>query len=134
MLAVTGQPLRLLLLRERIDTDQDYASRAVWIDGLVLCSDEQGLVRIVTDSSITLVDGRRWINKDLVFEATEDVIQVVPAANPEVVHRLLELCHHHISPGGIGATLGTCSPGMRTSAARHRRPPRVARHFHSRFR
>ena len=62
-------------------------------------------MRIVTDSSVTLVDGRRWINKDLVFEATEDVIQVVPAANPEVVHRLLELCHHHISPGGIGATL-----------------------------
>ena len=104
-LVVKGQPLRLLLLREGVDTDQDYAARAVWIDGLIICSDEQGLVRIVTDSSVTLVDGRRWIAKDLVFEATEDVLQVVPAAKVDVVRRLLELCHHRISRAGMGGTL-----------------------------
>jgi DNA integrity scanning protein DisA with diadenylate cyclase activity len=105
VLVVKGQPLRLMLLGERVDTDQDYASRAVWIDGLIICNDKRGLVRIVTDNSVTLVDGRRWIAKDLVFEATEDVVQAVPAAKTEVVRRLLELCHHRISPGRIGATL-----------------------------
>jgi DNA integrity scanning protein DisA with diadenylate cyclase activity len=62
-------------------------------------------VRIVTDSSVTLVEGRRWIKKDLVYEAAEDIAQVVPAADPQVVRRLLELSHHRFSPSGVGATL-----------------------------
>ena len=105
VLVVKDQPLRLLLMHEGIDTDQDYASRAVWIDGLIICNDEHGTVRLVTDSSVTVVEGRHWINKDLIFEAAEDVIDVVPAADPRIVRRILELCHHRISPRKIGATL-----------------------------
>ena len=105
VLVVKGQPPRLLVLHERMDTDQDYASHAVWVDGVIICNDGSGTVRIVTDSSVTMVEGRRWIVKDLVFEAAEDVIQVVPAANGEVVRRLLELSHHRISPHKFGATL-----------------------------
>jgi DNA integrity scanning protein DisA with diadenylate cyclase activity len=105
VLVVKGQPARLLLLHERMDTDQDYASHAVWVDGVIICNDGSGTVRIVTDSSVTMVEGRRWIAKDLVFEAAEDVIQVVPAADGEVVRRLLELSHHRISPHKFGATL-----------------------------
>jgi DNA integrity scanning protein DisA with diadenylate cyclase activity len=105
VLVVKGQPARLLLLHERMDTDQDYASHAVWVDGVIICNDGSGTVRIVTDSSVTMVEGRRWIAKDLVFEAAEDVIQVVPAADSEVVRRLLELSHHRISPHKFGATL-----------------------------
>jgi DNA integrity scanning protein DisA with diadenylate cyclase activity len=105
VLAVKGEPPRLLLLHEGVDTDQDYASRAVWIDGLIICNDAQGTVRLVTDSSVTIVEGRRWINKNLVFEAAEDVIDAVPAADAAVVRRILELCHHRISPRKIGATL-----------------------------
>ena len=90
---------------ERIDTDQDYASHAVWVDGVIITNDDQGVVRIVTDSSVTMVEGRRWIAKDLVFEAAEDVVAAVPAANPLVVRRLLELCHHRISPARVGATI-----------------------------
>ena len=100
-----SQPLRLLLLHEGLDTDQDYASRAVWIEGLIICNDEQGVVRIVTDSSVTIVEGRRWTAKDLVFDATEDIVQLVPAAEAPVVRRLLELCRHRISSGKMGATL-----------------------------
>lgn len=105
MLIVKDESPQLLVFHERADTDQDYASRAVWIDGLILACDERGIVRIVTDSSVTLIEGRRWIAKDLVFEAAEDIVQVVPIAKPEVVHRLLELCHHRISPARRGATL-----------------------------
>jgi DNA integrity scanning protein DisA with diadenylate cyclase activity len=99
------QPLRLLAMESAIDTDQDYASHAVWVDGVILCNDAEGIVRIVTDSSVTVVEGRRWIAKDMVFEAAEDIVDVVPASEPEVVRRLLELAHHRISAGGIGATL-----------------------------
>ena len=105
MLMVTGEPPRLVALHEAMDTDQDYASHAVWVDGIIVCNDGGGVVRIVTDSSITLVEGRRWIAKDMVYEAAEDIAQVVPAANLDVVRRLLELAHHHISPKRIGATL-----------------------------
>ena len=100
-----GQPLRLLLLHEGLDTDQDYASRAVWIEGLIICNDERGVVRISTDCSVTLVVGRRWTAKDLVFDATEDILRLVPAADATVVRRLLELCRHRISSGKMGATL-----------------------------
>ena len=105
LLVVKSLPPQLLLLNESMDTDQDYASHAVWVDGLIICNDGKGVVRIVTDSSITVVEGRRWIAKDLVFEAAEDIVQAVPAADTEVVRRLLELCHHRISPKRIGATL-----------------------------
>jgi DNA integrity scanning protein DisA with diadenylate cyclase activity len=105
VLVVKNLPPQLLLLNESMDTDQDYASHAVWVDGVIICSDSKGVVRIVTDSSVTVVEGRRWIAKDLVFEAAEDIVQVVPAADTEVVRRLLELCHHRISPKRIGATL-----------------------------
>ena len=40
--------------------------------------------------------------KDLVFEAAEDIGQVVPVARLDVVHRLLELCHPRISPAKEG--------------------------------
>jgi DNA integrity scanning protein DisA with diadenylate cyclase activity len=102
---VKGQPPQLLLLHERMDTDQDYASHAVWVDGVIICNDGSGTVRIVTDSSVTMVEGRRWIAKDLVFEAADDIVQVVPAADGEVVRRLLELSHHRISANKFGATL-----------------------------
>jgi len=105
VLVVKDQPARLLLLHERMDTDQDYASHAVWVDGLIICNDAGGVVRIVTDSSVTLVQGRRWIAKDLVYEAAEDIVQVVPVADGEVVRRLLELSHHRMSASRIGATL-----------------------------
>jgi DNA integrity scanning protein DisA with diadenylate cyclase activity len=105
LLVVKGEPARVLLLHERMDTDQDYASHAVWVDGIIVCNDGRGIVRVVTDSSVTLVEGRRWIAKDLVYEAAEDIVQVVPAANLDVVRRVLELAHHHISPKRIGATL-----------------------------
>jgi DNA integrity scanning protein DisA with diadenylate cyclase activity len=104
-LVIRHEPLRLLLLHERMDSDQDYASHAVWVDGLVVCNDAHGVVRIVTDSSVTLVEGRRWIKKDLVYEAVEDVAQVVPAADSTAVRRLLELTHHRFSPTGVGATI-----------------------------
>ena len=81
MLAAKGQPPRLLLLDEGIDTDQDYASRAMWMDGVIICNDDKGIVRIVTDSSVTKVEGRRWIATALVFEAAEDILHVVPAAD-----------------------------------------------------
>jgi hypothetical protein len=80
VLVVKGHPPQLLLLHERMDTDQDYASHAVWVDGLIICNDAAGTVRIVTNSSVTVVEGRRWFMKDLVYEAAEDIIQVVPAA------------------------------------------------------
>jgi DNA integrity scanning protein DisA with diadenylate cyclase activity len=105
LLIVKGEEPRLLLLNESMDTDQDYASHAVWVDGVIICNDGAGVVRIVTSSSVTLVEGRRWIAKDLVYEAAEDIVQVVPAANLAVVRRLLELAHHRISPKRIGATL-----------------------------
>ena len=105
VLVVKGQSPQLLLLHERMDTDQDYASHAVWVDGVIICNDGSGTVRIVTDSSVTMVEGRRWIAKDLVYEAADDIVQVVPAADGEVVPRLLELSHHRISPSKFGATL-----------------------------
>src|SRR4029450_8638542 len=73
--------------------------------GVIICNDASGTVRIVTDSSVTMVEGRRWFMKDMVYEAAEDIIQVVPAADPAVVRRLLELSHHRISPNRFGATL-----------------------------
>jgi DNA integrity scanning protein DisA with diadenylate cyclase activity len=105
VLVVKGEPPRLLLMHDGLDTEQDYASRAVWVEGVIICNDGKGIVRIVTDSSVTLVEGRRWMNKDLVFQAAEDIVQVVPAADTEVVRRLLELSHHRFSPKRIGATL-----------------------------
>src|SRR4051794_8334288 len=105
MLVIKGEPPQLLALHEHMDSDQDYASHAVWVDGLIICNDDRGVVRIVTDSSVTLVEGRRWIAKDMVFEAAEDIVQVVPAADITLVRRLLELAHHQISPKRIGATL-----------------------------
>jgi DNA integrity scanning protein DisA with diadenylate cyclase activity len=105
VLVVKGLTPQLLLLHERMDTDQDYASHAVWVDGVIICNDGAGIVRIVTDSSVTMVDGRRWIAKDLVYEAVDDIVQVVPAAEAEVVRRLLELSHHRISAHKFGATL-----------------------------
>jgi DisA bacterial checkpoint controller nucleotide-binding len=105
VLVVKHELPRLLLLHERMDTDQDYASHAVWVDGVIICNDAAGVVRIVTDSSVTRVDGRKWIKKDLVYEAAEDIAQVVPVADPLVVRRLLELAHHRFSPNGVGATL-----------------------------
>jgi hypothetical protein len=105
MLVVKDHAPQLLLLNEPIDTDQEYASNAVWIDGLIICNDARGVVRLVTDSSVTLVEGRRWIAKDLVYEAAEDIVQVVPAADLGVVRRLLEISHHRISPARMGATL-----------------------------
>jgi len=105
VLVVKQEPPRLMLLNESMDTDQDYASRAVWIDGVIICNDAHGVVRIVTDSSVTLVEGRRWIRKDLVYEAAEDIAQVVPAADTRVVRRLLELAHHRFSANRVGATL-----------------------------
>jgi DNA integrity scanning protein DisA with diadenylate cyclase activity len=119
VLIVKGAEPRLLLLHEAMDTDQDYASHAVWVDGVIVCNDGRGVVRIVTDSSVTLVEGRRWIAKDLVYEAAEDIVQVVPAANIAVVRRLLEIAHHRISPRRIGATLlyaltdNACAPKLR---------------------
>lgn len=105
VLSVKGEPLRLLLLNESMNTDQDYASHAVWVDGVIICNDASGVVRIVTDSSVTLVEGRRWIAKNLVFEAAEDIVDVVPAADIRLVRRLLELTHHRISAHRVGATL-----------------------------
>jgi len=105
VLVAKGEPLQLLLMHQRMDTDQDYASHAAWIDGIIICNDAAGVVRIVTVSSVTLVEGRRWIAKDLVFEAAEDIVEVVPASNATVVRRLLELAHHRISPERAGATL-----------------------------
>src|SRR5215510_12820550 len=91
VLLVKHEPPRLLLLTEPMDTDQDYASHAVWIDGVIICNDALGVVRIVTDSTVSLVERRRWIRKDLVYEAAEDIAQVVPAADARVVRRLLEV-------------------------------------------
>jgi DNA integrity scanning protein DisA with diadenylate cyclase activity len=105
VLVVKHEPMRLLLLHEPMDTDQDYASHAVWIDGVIVCNDAAGVVRIVTDSSVTIVEGRKWIKKDLVYEAADDIAQVVPAADAQVVRRLLEIAHHRFSPRGVGATL-----------------------------
>lgn len=105
LLAVKGDPPQLLQLHDRIDTDQDYASHAMWIDGVIVCNDARGAVRIVTASSVTLVEGRRWTTKSLVYEVAEDIMQVVPAADTRVVHQLLELTHHRISPARVGATL-----------------------------
>jgi len=105
VVVVRHEPPRLLLLHERMDTDQDYASHAVWIDGVIVCNDAAGVVRIVTDSSVTLVEGRKWVKKDLVYEAAEDIAQVVPAADPLVARRLLELAHHRFSSNGVGATI-----------------------------
>jgi DNA integrity scanning protein DisA with diadenylate cyclase activity len=105
VLVVKGEPSRLLLLHDTLVTDQDYASRAMWVDGLIICNDGQGAVRLVTSNSITLVEGRRWTARNLVFEAAEDIVQVVPAADTEVVRRILELSHHRISAKKIGATL-----------------------------
>jgi DNA integrity scanning protein DisA with diadenylate cyclase activity len=119
VLVVKGEPPRLLLLRESMDTDQDYASHAVWVDGLIICNDARGTVRIVTDNSVTLVEGRRWIAKDLVYEAAEDIVQVVPEARLDVVRRLLELAHHHISPRRIGATMLYALTGD-ADASKHR--------------
>src|SRR5438093_531994 len=48
VLVVKGEPPQLLLLHQRMDTDQDYASHAAWIDGIILCNDATGIVRIVT--------------------------------------------------------------------------------------
>src|SRR5207249_2592007 len=39
------------------------------------------------------------------FEAAEDIVQVVPAADASIVGRLLELCHHRISPARSGAAI-----------------------------
>src|SRR5918911_4706237 len=61
VLVVKGEPPRLLLLHETLITEQDYASHALWIDGVIICNDRKGVVRIVTDSSITSVEGRRWL-------------------------------------------------------------------------
>jgi hypothetical protein len=105
VLRVKGEPPRLLLLNASMDTDPDYALHAVWVDGVIICNDAKGIVRIVTDSSVTLVEGRRWIEKNLVFEAAEDIVGMVPAADIAVVRRLLELTHHRISAYGVGATL-----------------------------
>jgi len=105
VLLVKDQAPQLVLLHEPMDTDQDCASHAVWVDGVIVCNDGSGTVRIVTDSSVTVVEGRRWIAKDLVFEAADDIVQVVPAADADVVRRLLELSHHRISPNKFGATL-----------------------------
>lgn len=105
LLIVKGEPPRLLLLNESMVTDQDYASQAVWIDGVIVCNDAQGVVRIATNRSVTLVEGRRWIAKDLVFEAAEDIVEVVPAADIHVVRRILELTHHRVSSERVGATL-----------------------------
>lgn len=105
VLVVKGEPPQLLLLNESLDTDQDYPSHAVWVDGVIICNDGNGIVRIVTDCSVTLVEGRRWIAKDLVYEAAEDIVQAVPAADTEVVRGLLELSHHRISAKKIGATI-----------------------------
>ena len=77
----------------------------MWIDGVIICNDDKGIVRIVTDSSVTKVEGRRWMATALVFEAAEDILHVVPAADLAVVRRLLELCHHRISPGSVGTTI-----------------------------
>src|SRR5207247_6116489 len=111
-------------LRESMDTDQDYASRAMWVDGVIICNDRNGIIRIVTDSSVTMVEGRRWLAKDLVYEAAEDIVQVVPAADTEVVRRLLELSHHRISPKRNGATLlyaltDTTAPNQRRAVSVH---------------
>jgi hypothetical protein len=105
MLVVKAHAPQLLMLHEPMDTDQDCASHAVWVDGVIICNDGSGTVRIVTDSSVTMVEGRRWFAKDLVYEAADDIVQVVPAADGEVVRRLLELSHHRISPNKFGATL-----------------------------
>jgi DNA integrity scanning protein DisA with diadenylate cyclase activity len=105
MLIVKGRAPQLLVLNEGMTTEQDYASHAVWVEGLIICNDGKGVVRLVTGSSVTVVEGRRWTAKDLVYEAAEDIMQVVPAADAQVVHRLLELSHHQISPKRIGATL-----------------------------
>jgi DNA integrity scanning protein DisA with diadenylate cyclase activity len=100
-----GQRPELLLLSEPMDTEQDFASHAVWVDGVIVANDNRGIVRIVTDSSITVVQGRRWMTKDLVYEAAEDIMQIVPSADARVVRKLLELTHHRISPARIGATI-----------------------------
>ena len=105
LLVVPGHAPRLLLLHDAIETDQDYASHAIWVDGVIVANDGSGVVRIVTSSSVTFVEGRHWTTKNLVYEAAEDVVQVVPAADPDVVRRLLELTHHRISPKRVGATL-----------------------------
>lgn len=102
---VKGQPPQVVLLNEPMDTEQDFASHAVWVDGVIVANDSRGVVRIVTDSSITVVQGRRWMTKDLVYEAAEDIMQIVPSADPRVVRKLLELTHHRISPARIGATI-----------------------------
>ncbi len=104
-LVVKGEPVRLLAFHEEADTEQDYASLAAWIEGVIVCNGGDGVVRIVTDASVTIVEGRRWTTKDLVFEAAEGVAGTVPAADPTTIRRLLELCHHRISPGKMGATL-----------------------------
>src|SRR5262249_56443973 len=105
LLVVKGHAPQLLALHDRVDTDQDYASHAVWVEGVIICNNRHGAVRIVTTSSVTLVEGRRWTTKSLVYEVAEDIMQVVPAADSRVVHQLLELTHHRISPQRIGATL-----------------------------
>jgi hypothetical protein len=105
VLIVKGEAPRLLLLNESMATDQEYASHAVWVDGVIVCNDANGIVRIVTNSSVTVVEGRRWVAKDLVFEAAEDIVGVVPAADIRVVRRILELTHHRISSYRVGATL-----------------------------
>src|SRR5258705_12174187 len=45
VLVVKGEAPRLLALHESMDTDQDYASHAVWVDGLIVCNDGRGSVR-----------------------------------------------------------------------------------------
>ena len=41
VLVVKGLAPQLLLLHEPMDTDQDYASHAVWVDGVIICNDSQ---------------------------------------------------------------------------------------------
>ena len=104
-LVVKDQPLDLVLFESPKATDDDLAEVATRLKGIVVCNDAHGVVRIVTHDSVTLIEGRRWLARDLVRNVCHDISRIVPAANPAILGRLLAFCHREISASEHGAIL-----------------------------
>jgi CheY-like chemotaxis protein len=104
-LAVQERPPALLAFDSPKDTDDELADLARALGGVVVGNDLNGIVRLVTTSSVTLIQRRRWLARDLACRVSRDISRIVPVAHPPVLAALLDFCHHRISPPRHGATL-----------------------------
>jgi len=99
---------RLAILDDAVSDELGLLDLATAVQGLAVKRDDSGLVRLVQDGQIWLVDNRQWLRKARLWDYMEQVESCLgypPSTLILPLSSLLRLSYHFLSSQNIGTTL-----------------------------